>query len=200
MKTKGRYIITVISILFSLLMVCLSLFFFRMLRGDVVETSKSIDEYRIWSLENEYTQLMIFPEAIPDTATNVEYYYKYESGFTRPMCQIYLYCQLDQQEYYSEIKRLSNLSYTSQTGETWSVHFDETAFVFPAYVAIEGYDFRYEFALLDEEISAIIYIYSMNTIEDDIHFNELYLPSYFMEGFTDLEITGLDRFTMYDRS
>ena len=98
------------------------------------------------------------------------------------------------------MERLSNLSFASQTGETKTVHFDETSFVFPAYVTIEGYDFCYEYALVDEINSAIIYIYSMNTIKDDIHFDELYLPSYFMEGFTDLEVTGLDRFTMYDRS
>lgn len=198
MKTRGRYIIAIISIIFSLLMVCLSLLFFRMLRGDVVETSKSIDEYGDWALSKEYTQLMIFPEEIPDTATNVEYYYKYESGFTRPMCQIYLYCQLDQQDYYSEVNRLSNLSFTSQTGETKTVHFDETAFMFPAYVTMEGYDFCYEYALLDMDNSAIIYIYSMNTIKDDVYYDKLYLPSYFMEGFTDIEVSGLDRFTMYE--
>ena len=79
------------------------------------------------------------------------------------------------------------------------MHFDETAFAFPAYVAIEGYDFCYEYALVDEENSVIIYIYSMNTIEDDVYFNKLYLPSYFMEDFTDFDVSGLDRFTMYER-
>lgn len=199
MKTRGRYVITVISIIFSFLMVILSLFLFRMLRGDVVETSKSIDEYGTWSLGKEYTQLLIFPEEVPGSATNVEYYYKYESGFNRPMCQIYLYCQLDKQDYNNEMERLSNLSYASQTGETKTVHFDETSFAFPAYVTIEGYDFCYEYALVDEENSAIIYIYSMNTIKDDVYFNKHYLPSYFMEDFTDFDVSGLDRFTMYER-
>ena len=123
-----------------------------------------------------------------------EYYYKYESGYTRPMCQIYLRCQMDSRDYAAETERLAGL-----TWEGTRVQYDADAFAAPAYVANAGYDFCYEYALTEEETRTIIYVYAMNTLEQDVGFDSAYLPDYFMEDFTDISVSGLDRFSMYER-
>lgn len=199
MGKKGVTVITVLSVLFSLVMIFLSIFLFRMLRGDVRETSKDPADYGDWSLSEEYTKLLVFPAEIPDSAVDVEYYYQYESGYTRPMCQIYLHCRLDDRTFDSEVERLKSLSYTSEKEGTKTVRNDRTSFVAPAFVTMEGYDFCYEYAVVDETEKKIVYVFAMNTMEDDIYFDKTYLPDYFMEDFTEIKVDGLDRFTMYER-
>ena len=79
------------------------------------------------------------------------------------------------------------------------LQYDDHSFQYPAYVANAGYDFCYEYALINTDERQIIYVYAMNTLEQDIKFEAEYLPDYFMEGFADFSETGLDRFTMYER-
>lgn len=196
---KSTYIICAVCVLLSLLLMGASFFLYNVLRGDVQEESDRIEDYRQWALPEKYSQLLVFPEAIPASATDIQYYYRYESGYTRPMCQIYLRCQLDSQDYASEVARLSGLTYESAAAGTNTVLYDSTSFRLPAYVTIEGYDFCYEYALVDDTEQSIVYVYAMNTIEQDIKFSTSFLPNYFMEDFTDMSVTGLDRYTMYER-
>ena len=196
---KATYIICGICILLALAMMGISFFLVLMLRGDVQEASTIIEEYRQWSLPEKYSQLLVFPETIPDPAAEVSYYYRYESGYTRPMCQIYFSCRLDEETYAAEVERLAGLSYKRVEGETIPIHYDEASYPYPAFVANEGYDFCYEYAMTDDASQRIICVYAMNTLEDDIKFDTAHLPDYFMEDFTEISVTGLDRFTMYER-
>lgn len=168
-----------------------------LLRGNVKEESRDIGDYRRWTLSEKYSHFAVFPEQIPESAKKVEYYYKYENGWTRPMCQIYLSYALDREVYEKEEKRLSSLSWESQEKGRLTVQKDQTSFQKPAYVTIAGYDFCYEYALMYEEEYTIVYIYSMNTVRDDTIFSQEFLPDYFMEDFDDLTVKGTDRFTMY---
>lgn len=88
-KTKG-YIVAVISILFSAFLIVLALALSNLAKGDIRERSQDVEDYRKWSVQEKYTQFLIFPEKIPAEAEEVEYYYQYESGWGRPMSQIYL--------------------------------------------------------------------------------------------------------------
>ena len=148
-KTKG-YIVAVISILFSVFLIVLALALSNLAKGDTRERSQDTADYRKWSVPEKYTHFLIFPEEIPAEAEEVEYYYQYESGWDRPMSQIYLSYRLNENAYATEQERLSSLTYTDRTGETRSVEYDTTSFGYPAYVTIAGYDFCYEYALLNE--------------------------------------------------
>lgn len=196
-KKMAKYIVAVVSFLLSAILIGVSLWLHGALRGDVREVSEDIAEYRRWSVPEQYTHFLIFPEELPDSAENVEYYYQYESGLNRPMCQIFLSCTLGKEDYEAEEKRLSSLFWTSEEKGMLNVLRDAEFFAYPAYVTIAGYDFCYEYALLCEERQTIVYIYCMNTIKSDLKFNEEFLPDYFMEGFEDLSVSGIDRFTMY---
>jgi hypothetical protein len=69
--------------------------------------------------------------------------------------------------------------------------------MYPAYVAIEGYDFCYEYALINDTDRRIFYVYAMNTIYRDVQFDRKYLPDYYMEDFENLKVDGMDRFSVY---
>ncbi len=195
-KTKG-YIVGVISILFSVFLIVLALALSNLAKGDTRERSQDTADYRKWSVPEKYTHFLIFPEEIPAEAEEVEYYYQYESGWDRPMSQIYLSYRLNENAYATEQERLSSLTYTDRTGETRSVEYDTASFGYPAYVTIAGYDFCYEYALLNEKEHTIVYIYAMNTVSDDLQFNDEFLPNYYMENFDDLAYQGKDHFTIY---
>lgn len=195
-KTKG-YIVAVISILFSVFLIVLALALSNLAKGDTRERSQDTADYQKWSVPEKYTHFLIFPEEIPAEAEEVEYYYQYESGWDRPMSQIYLSYRLNENAYATEQERLSSLNYTDRTGETRSVEYDTTSFGYPAYVTIAGYDFCYEYALLNEKEHTIVYIYAMNTVSDDLQFNDEFLPNYYMENFDDLAYQGKDYFTIY---
>lgn len=195
-KTKG-YIVAVISILFSALLIVLAIALSNLAKGDIRERSQDVTDYGKWSVPEKYTRFLIFPEKIPAEAEEVEYYYQYESGWGRPMCQIYLSYRLDDGAYVKEQERLSSLTCTDSTGETRSVEYDTTSFGYPAYVTIAGYDFCYEYALLNEKEHTIVYIYTMNTVSDDLQFNDEFLPNYYMENFDDLAYQGKDHFSIY---
>lgn len=107
-KTKG-YIVAVISILFSAFLIVLALALSNLAKGDIRERSQDVEDYRKWSVQEKYTQFLIFPEKIPAEAEEVEYYYQYESGWGRPMSQIYLSYRLDEDTYAKEQERLSLL-------------------------------------------------------------------------------------------
>lgn len=191
---RTTYLVCAVSVLLALLLMGIAFTLVHFLRGDVRESSESPADYGQWALPEKYSQLLIFPQEIPASAKDPAYYYKYESGYTRPMCQIYLRCQMDGADYASESERLAGLSWKDV-----QVHYDTTSFAKPAYVANAGYDFCYEYALMEEETRTITYVYAMNTLEQDLEFDSAYLPDYFMEDFTDVSVSGLDRFTMYER-
>lgn len=198
MKRKTKcYIVAVISILFSVFLIVLALALSNLAKGDTRERSQDTADYQKWSVPEKYTHFLIFPEEIPAEAEEVEYYYQYESGWDRPMSQIYLSYRLNENAYATEQERLSSLNYTDRTGETRSVEYDTTSFGYPAYVTIAGYDFCYEYALLNEKEHTIVYIYAMNTVSDDLQFNDEFLPNYYMENFDDLAYQGKDHFTIY---
>ncbi len=196
-KKTVKYMGMVFCIVMSAAVILIAVFLYDFLRGNVRESSGSIADYRKWSLSDRYTQFLIFPEKLPGSAENVEYYYKYEDGWTRPMCQIYLSYILSQEDYEAEEKRLAALSWESEERGHLTVQRDTTSFRYPAYVTIAGYDFCYEYVLMCKQNNTIVYIYTMNTIKEDLKFNQEFLPDYFMEGFDDLSVEGIDRFTMY---
>lgn len=199
MKNKKVIIVTAVSVLLCVAMIAVIFVFTKSMVGDVDVSTDDIADYGQWDLSDEYTKLSIFPAEVPASATEVSYRYKYQSGYNRPMCQIYLECKLPQAEFDAEVERLRAISYTTTAGETNLVQYDTENFSYPAYVTMLGYDFAYEYALVMEQTQTIAYIFTMNTLENDVKFDESYLPEDFMADFDNFEVDALDRFTMYER-
>lgn len=192
-KTK---ILTSVSIILLILICFGTLFICWIIRGSKQEESRSLDTYREWSLPERYSELLIFPETAPFSAASISYLYQFQEGWNRPMCQLFLACTLTEAEFETEKQRLSKITVSGKNGIN-KAKYDEKSFLYPAYVAIEGYDFCYEYALINESSRQVIYVYVMNTIYRDVKFDRKYLPDYYMKDFENFEVDGLDRFTIY---
>ena len=65
------------------------------------------------------------------------------------------------EQYAAELDRLSSVSCTIN-GYTESVMYDEDSYEYPAYIACDGFDYVYEYALLDSESLSITYVLLSN--------------------------------------
>ena len=65
------------------------------------------------------------------------------------------------EQYAAELDRLSSVSCTIN-GYTESVMYDEDSYEYPAYIACDGFDYVYEYALLDSESLNITYVLLSN--------------------------------------
>lgn len=195
MGTKTK-ILTSVSIILLILICFGTLFICWIIRGSKQEESRSLDTYREWSLPERYSELLIFPETAPFSAASISYLYQFQEGWNRPMCQLFLACTLTEAEFETEKQRMSKITVSGKNGIN-KAKYDEKSFLYPAYVAIEGYDFCYEYALINESSRQVIYVYVMNTIYRDVKFDRKYLPDYYMKDFENFEVDGLDRFTIY---
>lgn len=111
------------------------------------------------------TDLAIFPDSkenIPDgTFKSI-----IEEGLLDSSGFILLDAHYDEEKYRSEIDRLSKISVViSETCKpntkkyTNYIKYDETSYSYPAYVSIDGFTSKYEYALLNEKDFEIIYVY-----------------------------------------
>ena len=189
-------VIIIVSILCAVLLISATLALCWLLRGPNSKTTRDVSLYGQWELPEKYSTLAVFPEKIPETAQKVTYYYKYQSGWNRPMCQIFLKCTFSEEEFAAEAERVRNIQIQTESG-ILGVKYDAESFVYPAYTAIEGYDFCYEYVLINEPEYQIIYAYAMNTMYADVGFDRKYLPDDYMANFTDISVDGLDRYTIY---
>lgn len=108
---------------------------------------------------------LVFPESIPESAENVKYYFEHVEEILDPAIQLYLEYELSKEDYDAEIQRLKNIKgYNANTNdytdEKNAIKYDDTNYIFPAYVSInDSFDCSFEYVLMDEEQNRLIYIY-----------------------------------------
>ena len=67
-------------------------------------------------------------------------------------------------------------------GQTNQLYFDKDSFSSEAYVALADWSDKYEYAIIMEDASTILYVYLENITRDDLHMEETYLPAYFQDN------------------
>ena len=77
-----------------------------------------------------------------------------------------------------------------------NIKYDEEMYTFPAYIAIDGFGSKYEYALLNEKEHVITYLYLAYPGKDQF---EKY-PDYVKENHSSYNKSGLDCFTIYAHS
>lgn len=104
--------------------------------------------------------LFLFPENT-DAMVEPEYVSSMKSGLLDSEGYIILKTGYSEQDYEAEIERLSKIECSlSFQGEkvTQRVRYDTQTYALPAYVAVDGYDCVYEYALVDENTKEITYV------------------------------------------
>ena len=124
------------------------------------ETRVGIENYDKAKISEQYrsdlSELFIFPE---DTKDMIEptFVSSFKTGFFDTDGYMILQARYDKEDYDAEVKRLSSIECTVDD-ITIGIKYDEESYALPAYVAIDGFDYEYEYALLDEKNHTITYI------------------------------------------
>ncbi len=128
----------------------------RVITTDISEYEEVMSSYED---NNEvYSGFIIFPESIPNSARDIDYYCSYEIFIAgRAVCEVYLQCTYDEADYQAEIQRLES-TYKQYGATIKKLQYDEVGFAYPAYVAVDGHVGDYEYALLSGE-NQITYIF-----------------------------------------
>lgn len=143
-----------------------------------------------------FSKLYIFPNEIANGVTVNQYYYYCDNASLDNSYKIYLECTYSQNDFAKEAERLSKLQ-TEYNGETKNIIVANNGFHFPAYVAVYEEKLNtYEYALVDEENSKIIYIYAQICGLDKEIIDNIYLPVDFKVP-SELEDKGWEGFNLY---
>ena len=124
-----------------------------------------IEHYDKSAIVKEYQHDMdsgffIFPDNI-DNMIDASYKSSVRTGLFDSDAYFILKATYDQENFEKEVNRLSQITCEIKSGDDTfvsKVKYDENTYNYPAYIASDGYDYVYEYALLDEENASIIYI------------------------------------------
>jgi len=186
-RHRLKTIITVASVTGAALLLCAIIILTispLLIYGNEFKT-KDINQYGIYSghIEKEQEQLssylMVFPKALPHSAKVEDYYYFCSDKGLDNTYQIYLEYALDETDYTTEIKRLSQIS-MKYKGAVQKVIQDTTGFNYPAYITIFDNYNSFEYALTDDINHKIVCVYSHRMDIDTNIVDKNYLP----KGFT----------------
>lgn len=138
---------------------------------DVSEYEKILSEY---TSENTGVQTgyIVFPEVIPESASETTMYFMIADTWDEPACEFELQCTYSKEDYEKEIERLKNTSKTYEA-ETRTLLYQENTYNYPAYVAVDANAHTYEYALLSGE-NQITYV--LLSVLSKVHLDGEYMP------------------------
>lgn len=124
-----------------------------------------IENYDKMKILEEYggdlnTGLFVFPNET-DNMLNATFSSHLKTGLFDTDGYLILQTQYSKEDYEAEVERLSNIGCSIEFGAdkvSHQIQYDEKSYELPAYVAVDGYDYIYEYALVDEEKYEITYI------------------------------------------
>lgn len=164
----------------AVFVVVISVFIFMFSNNDINKETNDIEKYGDWYGLLGHTNLLIFPENIPDNATNAEYYYYNYASSLGPSSTVFLKCDYNEEDYRKEIERLKRID---------NIKYSEELYNYKAYISILG-SIENEYALLCDD-KTIIYIFNLSGIKDSEKIEKKYL-----EKNNDSELNK-NRFSIY---
>ena len=144
------------------------------------------------------SDLSVFPDDI--FADKIEYTADFNPNLFDTDGKMILICTYGDEKFSDEISRLQALSKTIEYNEeehTNNVIYDEDSYSYPAYITIDGFGNTYEYALIDQSNSRIVYVYlaypDKKTLQDYSDYIKKDLSVYEEEN-------TWDAFSMYNHS
>ena len=168
---------------------------FRSIGVEQYDKSAIVEKYHA----NIDSNLSIFPDEIKAVEGTASYYAFISDEFFDKNPEIFLQCEYTVENYLLEIERLKSISITIKYRDqsyTNYIKYDEEMYAFPAYIAIDGFGSKYEYALLNEKEHVITYLYLAYPGKDQF---EKY-PDYVKENHSSYNKSCLDCFTIYAHS
>lgn len=127
--------------------------------------TQGIENYDKENMQEEYgadidSGFLIFPESV-DNATMAKYESELKTGFFDSDGFIILEVTYNKMDFENELKRLAGITCEiayNGTSVINEIKYDEEMYYYPAYIASDGFDYVYEYALIDETNCRIVYI------------------------------------------
>lgn len=164
-------IIVIILIVISLRFVLIGALLFGLGAMEMATPFKNIsgaENYDKEYLLSEYNSdldsgFFIFPDST-DSALEIDYDSSLKTGLFDTDGYVFLTATYDESEFQKEVERLSEITctvfdtyYEDSDYHTEKIMYDTEMYNYPAYIATDGYDNVYEYALLDDENNKIVY-------------------------------------------
>ncbi len=165
--------LVVIAVRFLLAIIVTIAIFSMEITGMKRDNIKGLENYNKQEILKEYrsdlnSPLMTFPDDVSKVKEG-DYHAKLKYGLLDTDGYLILEATYEHEDYLAEVDRLSNIEctiefdpYNGQRGDpatvTNHIKYDETMYKYPAYIASDGFDEVYEYALIDEDNDRIIYV------------------------------------------
>lgn len=190
---SGRILKTIILAM-SMLAVCL------MLGACGVERSEDVADYDKIGLIEDYSKkmdskLLIFPDSV-HAARISAYRMSLNPGILDIKGYVILDCTYDKEYFDLEMQRIKNIVNTVETrggSHTNPVIYIPAEYYYPAYAAIDGYDDKYEYALINEDNREVVYVYVSN-----LELGNFYFGKYLKTDRTVYQEKKKDGFSIYE--
>ncbi len=161
---------------------------------------KDVDRYEealtLYTDNLEYhTGLMTFPETIPDSATDIDFYCLDHTMLFGSSGEFFLQCNYDAADYQAEVTRLQNI-YKQYGSVKRPILYNDDNFNYPAYVAIDGSWGHYEYALLSGE-HQITYVYTWGIYGKSKYIQAEYLPLESVNGYKQSQEEFGENYSIY---
>ncbi len=167
-----------------------------------VKITQGIENYNKFNMQEKYgadmdSGFLIFPEAVDNTIT-VKYESEIKTGFFDSEGFFILEAWYDETEFENELRRLADITCEiayQGTSVTNKIEYDEEMYKYPAYIASDGYDYVYEYALVDKANYRIVYVNlsypEYNKLQEYKDFLKIDADEY------NLDNNALENFTIY---
>ncbi|MBP5702758.1 MAG: helix-turn-helix transcriptional regulator [Lachnospiraceae bacterium] len=138
---------------------------------------EGLDKYDKQYLTEEFSgdmtsHFFLFPDDLSNTE-DADFRYEYKVGLLDTDASFFLTATYSDEAFEAEVERISGITCTVNDGNedhTQAVIYDEDMYRYPAYIAIDGYCHTYEYALIDEANSRVIYV--LTSYPDPEHLKE----------------------------
>lgn len=167
-------------------------FILLFLYGGPAEVTTDINQYEdtMTKYEHVLTGFIVFPEQVPDSAQNTDFYFSYQDTWNAPTLEVFLQCTYDEEDYQAEIARLENTQKRYGTRVSTLLRDEEGRYSYPVYIAVDGYWDSFEYAVLSGE-QQITYIYTAYKRAENLKKVDVkYLPTDYnsrQEAYTGME-------------
>lgn len=173
MKKRSAILIVISSVIIVIAVIAFLIFYF-IFGGSLPVKTTNIEDYSKRLEQRIYSDLKIFPQEIPKSATDVDYYYYFQEMIFDPSAQIYLHCKYSKEDFQEEVERLAIIKeYRERTSDTESAldNFNGEAYIYNC-----DYSGFHEYAIVDSETCEINYIFFQFLPARKVHFDKKYLP------------------------
>ena len=182
LKKYRRRVFKVIGIVFiSLFLIVgvIAIFLHELIFGDTI-TYKNIEDYKGAGFYGG----AVFPDQNTECISG-EYYYQKRDEIFSPKYQIYLKMEYTKEQYEKEIERLDNWE-RRYYATPFKLYIDNENYMNRAYVATANWGDCFQYAITIDNLNTVVYVYLRNMNLDELHMDDVFLPSYFEEDNSDV--------------